>query len=1564
MFQVEKKEFAEHFTRGQRVSVANTCGDFMSDSSSLVSDLDETDYEVGRLTALAFRSLACPPTSYMELFESGGSTDLSLALSEDSSGTTQWSTPAEQGLRPASGQPGPRAAPPLGSGHFECVEVAVGSQEDSSGGRGEARTVPKREIQLKKRERSELSVFRASEASACPEERKTMSREEEVRASVLHRAEPQEESSKKAKFASCHISNVISKKMQFEQELKMERGAIQDPFSSVPSTPSSAHVKEFELPLPGLTQEGEYLAEEPGRSWEFSAELLGGTRSAVLQESCPDTGPPHPSGFRSWKESCTEDKKAAKPGRAGFPNDSQPEKAAARNSQEERYVEAIPQFTKQASYSKDSQPSVLEDKPSYKQLGNKIDTRNPSRSNIMPQPPKVTPAPPTTQEKQVDPYGTVEQLAPNIGSHSKIIPLDPKYQTLPASFKFETDDCRIVDPQFDRGESTAQRAKGPIHQVRDVRKLVKNTYGALSFHVSEAKPSGFFHPDGSQLPAEPDQTNVPVGSIPTLPMNIQCKSINWKGNREMSYSSSVDKKYWTYAGSTDTSRLYASDIKLLLPSDIKKSKTDTPKKAESENQICKNVGKAEGAEAIHPADSKNIKNKNKIDKSQSSSASSKEATRVSPLRDSCKKDTQEKKNVSLVRKLSTSEDRNLMSEMDKVKKCWSTSVENQCPDSSLLNSHLKVNKVETVGEKTKKASAQFIPKQENTVLSNNVGTKKDDPVKPHSQLKPAGTVTSLKVDLSLTHGRSDSKKEAQDKPENQNKHQKITISKNNIAKTLAEKDEPLNQNKHLKISTSNLTSSNISKGKDASERKVDSRLDQQKTLRKMSSSKNESTQELTRKGELNKEGQFRKLGSKNDNSENVVLKTEEIKGNEERGREGQGKVEWKSKHFGKSTVSSEDILSPIGNDDDVRKGQIGLEKKTVVMSSSLSQTVDNSKIPERSEPRNETNIGWQKEKRFSCNSTLNSEVIKSPPGKYETVKDIQIRLENQSKKLGSSNEEKSLTGKTKANNESQTVLENQKTCQDYCTQTSESIKSSICKTETKTESLTESQKQVKKGRAEQASEKAGMKMLKESQPIKDSYVLSLILEEENRNNLESADAKMRNKQSLSVKHQLLNDTGAQASISSSVNSTDKQTVSSVKPTDHHQTVTSSVKTPTHKLENHSDSKGSSTFTTEIPVSTTKATCQQTHLQTHSSSTEFNVKTLPAVRLSSQDMNKLSSSADETQPTGGAVTQEQASLSLDSLNYLAIPLKEQKAQVPNMGLTAVSPRSATFKANPPSAIPYFQHQRSVEAMDPQRQEKQTVSHQVTQDAQSPGAQLKNPPYSSVNQTQPPFSPGARASNLVETVSEVPQTSQDVDNSPMPCFQYPQTQRKMLVDPETGKYYFVDAPVQPPRKMLLDPETGQYVEVMMPQHPYGGVYQVPFPPYLINPGVMSPSYLPNMPYPGLFVGPPMSSQRPLEMQGQVLSQPSIPQDKTDSQQHKQYVQRSFSADSANMESLYYIPTGMPLYPNPGHPGLQQVPMQAKSCAEIRDSKTTGIWSMQQIYGVSNLLPHGRPSSFMVE
>ncbi|XP_056302024.1 uncharacterized protein prob1 [Danio aesculapii] len=41
------------------------------------------------------------------------------------------------------------------------------------------------------------------------------------------------------------------------------------------------------------------------------------------------------------------------------------------------------------------------------------------------------------------------------------------------------------------------------------------------------------------------------------------------------------------------------------------------------------------------------------------------------------------------------------------------------------------------------------------------------------------------------------------------------------------------------------------------------------------------------------------------------------------------------------------------------------------------------------------------------------------------------------------------------------------------------------------------------------------------------------------------------------------------------------------------------------------------------------------------------------------------------------------------------------------------------------------------------------------------------------------------------------------------------RQLLLDPETGRYFYVDMPQLPQRKMLFDPETCQYVEVLLPQ-----------------------------------------------------------------------------------------------------------------------------------------------------
>ncbi|XP_072094884.1 uncharacterized protein [Mobula birostris] len=1626
MFQIEK-DFGDHFSKEPRVSVRSACADYMSDTASLVSELDETDNEVRKLTALAFRSLACPHNNYIDLSSSRASTDWSLSLSEDSSTTNKWSTYAElsepslaeTNEHPANPIRAPsakseesreeRAGHSLGGGHFECVDVAVETQE--------GRTVPKREIQFKKRERSELTVFRSNgandgqctaqyggavqkreESSVCREDAAAEAKEG-ASDRPLQRMESVEECSKKAKLASCHISNVISKKMQFEQELKMERGAFHETYSSVPSTPSSVNLKEFEFPAQGSQQEGkrrnssakpesdisgeDHPAHFRKKSCDLNTDSTDDKRNVLRQDSCGSLkgenitldGLSNRDILDRWKESNTDTQKGMKSGRptglSGVKSQtalsdlghSQSEVPTVRSTSEDTYnVDCIPQVAKnrlQASCLAESKLTGYDDKASHKQSGNKLDSTNAPRNILMSQTSEKTSASGTKHDNQVDLFGTVEQLAPNIGSLSKIITLDPKYQTLPASFKFETDGCRIKDLQFNRRESIQQRTKGPIHQVRDVRKLVKNTYGALRFNASEAKTFGsaqVLQPNGSSLAKASDQIDAAMNSTQTVPIYIECKSTGWKGNSGNYSNISVDKKYWTYAGSTDTSRSYSNDIDFLIPFNTNKSMLGLPQKGGTESQTDKK-DKKECEVLTESTKLKNAKKKMiKDDKLQIVSASNKEETRAPLMKDNTVKDSKEKHGEMLAKQNLNKEVCNSSNESDKFKISYPAGIENQNSSLSVSNPNTKGKKVESTGanqstaEKLRKDYVEPVPlKIDNKVPTNKVGSRREDSTKLHSENKHSGSKSSLNEDLNLMHGKADSKKEIQNRPAHNNKLQKIIISKNNVTKIVVEKNgakSAESQNKHTLSLNTNDTK--LSTGKDTSE-KVNFRLDLQKTSSRISSLKRDGTQELTGKGHLNKESQARKLGNKNSIPEYSFFKTEKFKGNEEGGTGGQSKVEEKRKSSGSSMLNT-----PIGKEEDMK---LALESKSILMSKSLSQTAELTKLSGRGEFKTETQVGRQKENKVSSNPTSKSEEISSTFGKYETVKDIQVRLENQSKVRGKLNEEKS--GKIKAVSESQAGQDNQKRLPGYCTQTSES------KNEPKKENQADCENQERNIEQAQTSEKSGSKMLKD--PIKDSYVLSLILEEESsKNNFESTDDNIRNKQHSSVKNQALNTFSAQTPHSSS-GVKDKQSAPTVKATNHHQTIQSTAKTSTHKLESHGSMKSTSGFAIDIPIPTSKVEYQDTTSQIHPSSAEFKMKTLPpinsVVRLFGQDQ-KQSSSAVMVQSTRTETIQEHGSKPLESVNYLAIPVKEQRTQ-PGLGQTTTSPHSATIKS-----MPYFQHQHSLEVTEPPRQEKELISHQVSQEPRFSGTSLQNPYCASSNQGRPQLSscsPGTMPLSFAETICEVAQSSQETENPCVPCFQYPQTQRKMLVDPETGNYYFVDAPVQPSRRMLLDPVTGQYVEVVMSQQPFAGVYQVPFSPYLLHPGVMGPSYLPNMPYPGVFVGPSspaQTAQRPLDMQSQPLSQQGSAHDKASIQHPEQPIQRTLSSDAAQMETLYYIPTGMTLYPNPSQPGLQQVAMQAKPCVDVNDSKTTGHWPIQQTYEVSSYLPHGRPSSFMVE
>ncbi|XP_035806534.2 uncharacterized protein LOC111572062 [Amphiprion ocellaris] len=62
-------------------------------------------------------------------------------------------------------------------------------------------------------------------------------------------------------------------------------------------------------------------------------------------------------------------------------------------------------------------------------------------------------------------------------------------------------------------------------------------------------------------------------------------------------------------------------------------------------------------------------------------------------------------------------------------------------------------------------------------------------------------------------------------------------------------------------------------------------------------------------------------------------------------------------------------------------------------------------------------------------------------------------------------------------------------------------------------------------------------------------------------------------------------------------------------------------------------------------------------------------------------------------------------------------------------------------------------------------------------------------------------------------------------------FPMTQRKLLQDPDSGQYFFVDMPVQVKTKTFFDPETGSYVQ--LPVQPPEGAVPQPSPMEVLTP-----------------------------------------------------------------------------------------------------------------------------------
>ncbi|XP_074012203.1 proline-rich basic protein 1 [Numenius arquata] len=168
-----------------------------------------------------------------------------------------------------------------------------------------------------------------------------------------------------------------------------------------------------------------------------------------------------------------------------------------------------------------------------------------------------------------------------------------------------------------------------------------------------------------------------------------------------------------------------------------------------------------------------------------------------------------------------------------------------------------------------------------------------------------------------------------------------------------------------------------------------------------------------------------------------------------------------------------------------------------------------------------------------------------------------------------------------------------------------------------------------------------------------------------------------------------------------------------------------------------------------------------------------------------------------------------------------------------------------------------------------------------------------------------------------------TSKSTSSPTKPLAPHQASHRRLLVDPDSGKCYYMEPPRQPQLKTLYDPETGQYLEVLVPPvASHAGLYQAPFNPLLVAPGVYAPPYVPYGGFPGLPAAPPPAAPSPAHPDLPAAQNPGF--SGTFSPAPKgEGPPAAGGSDCGYLESLYYIPTGMRASPGPGQPPARASP-----------------------------------------
>uniref|UniRef100_H3AEF9 Chromosome 4 open reading frame 54 n=1 Tax=Latimeria chalumnae TaxID=7897 RepID=H3AEF9_LATCH len=579
-----------------------------SGASSAVSELDDADKEVKNLTARAFRSLAFP---YFDTFHFSSS-DSSTSLSDQGVGINRWSTYVD--LKGSS-------LAQLGEQHvFSHKDSASMFGINKNGAKVVKDKAPftqlnklqtkslglifngpngkisnpennsKRQVQLKEQVNpagssvitlTETLNFRCNVNAGVPENEgraktfenasgsrsmdkvtETLPREQGNEASkqTCKTGEAMEGTQKKSRFASSLLKNVISKKMQFEQELKMERGEIVDS-TSYPGLSS----KEFEFyreksrdgDSRGFQRQNSKFSEGSSEYTIVSLEDLGdfveskqqASEESSQKDGMHDTKPNNfessieavcdskigvsetakgtllrsqNSAFRSWRDSDVEKKEEKiQESRSLSKVKTSSDHQSKVNLGQQSGVKA----TKMSHLFVPSIHQTTKENEAGKQAA--IYINDTVQKQAIPVSPEIKISLRSIKETKQNPFNIAKLLTPKIGSTAtNLIKTadDTKCQTISGSLKGE---LMEKVPQFTVRDVRENKYKmqAPIHQVRDVRKLVKSSYQFVSLN-SNCK--GVASSDKNNSDQKPSHVSLLREPSSVSPIVIKCHSVNTK----------------------------------------------------------------------------------------------------------------------------------------------------------------------------------------------------------------------------------------------------------------------------------------------------------------------------------------------------------------------------------------------------------------------------------------------------------------------------------------------------------------------------------------------------------------------------------------------------------------------------------------------------------------------------------------------------------------------------------------------------------------------------------------------------------------------------------------------------------------------------------------------------------------------------------------------------------------------------------------------------------------------------------------------------------------------------